>query len=106
MEWYWAQYLGPEPAARDEYSARSRAAALDGLPPALIQTAEYDVLRDEGEEYGRRLASSGVQVRVSRYDGMVHGFCSMARWLDRARDAIADGARVLQEITPPEISLP
>jgi len=105
MEWYWGQYLGSEPDAHDTYSAPILAKRLEGLPPTLIQTAENDVLRDEGEEYGRLLRQAGVEVVVKRYDGMVHGFCSMARWLDRAPAAIADGAQTLHETlggpTPP-----
>jgi acetyl esterase/lipase len=97
MEWYWTQYVGSDPTARNEYSAPILAKALEGLPPALIQTAENDVLRDEGEEYGRRLRDAGVDVVVKRYEGMVHGFCSMARYLERGRDAVTEGAQILQQ---------
>jgi acetyl esterase/lipase len=49
-------------------------AQLKGMPPALIQTAECDVLRDEGQAYGRKLDAAGVDVTVTQYNGMIHDF--------------------------------
>jgi acetyl esterase len=82
MQWFWDQYVPPE-HRRDPYAVPMRATSLAGLPPTLIQTAEYDPLRDEGEAWGGRLAADGVPVVVTRYPGVVHGFVS--RWTAMAR---------------------
>lgn len=65
---------------------------LEGLPPGLIITAEYDPLRDEGEAYGERCRAAGVDMTVSRYDGMIHGFFSLAELLPDGRVAIDEAA--------------
>jgi acetyl esterase len=71
MQWFWDQYL-PDQSKRKESNASPLFASLDelaGLPPALVITAENDVLRDEGEAYGRKLMEAGVNTIVTRYDG-------------------------------------
>ena len=77
MEWFWDQYA-PEPLTRSAPDASPlRAASFDGLPPALVITADRDPLRDEGEEYARRLARAGVPTSHRRYKGVIHDFCTM-----------------------------
>ncbi|WP_037902591.1 alpha/beta hydrolase [Streptomyces sp. NRRL S-350] len=76
MRRFWDDYL-PEPRRRTEATAAPLRASLDqltGLPPALVVTAEADVLRDEGEAYAARLRTAGVPVVAMRYQGAVHGF--------------------------------
>jgi acetyl esterase len=74
MKWLWDLYT-TDPKERKEYYASPLQAGLDelkGLPPALIQVAENDILRDEAEAYGRKLDEAGVTVTTVRYDGVVH----------------------------------
>lgn len=76
MKWFWDSYT-TDAAQRRKITAsplQATPAQLRGLPPALIQTAELDVLRDEGEAYGAKLDAAGVDVTTTRYDGMIHDF--------------------------------
>jgi acetyl esterase len=77
MRWFWEQYLGPDGDPDSGYASVLRAPDLATLPPALVVTAEFDPLRDEGEAYAEHLREAGNDVTVRRYDGMVHGFLGM-----------------------------
>jgi acetyl esterase len=96
MRWFWEHYLADPAQAADPYASPLRAEKLEGLPPALVITAEYDPLRDEGEAYAARLREAGVPVAQSRYEGMIHGFFSMGNAVDRGRDAVAEAAAALR----------
>lgn len=76
MRWFWDNYTTDENDRHSIYASPLRASdeQLAGLPPALIQVAELDVLRDEGEAYGRRLDEAGVPATVTRYNGTIHDF--------------------------------
>ncbi|MGY1664219.1 alpha/beta hydrolase [Geodermatophilus sp. SYSU D00705] len=88
MVWFWDHYA-PDPDSRLQPDAAPlRAADLSGLPPAVVITAEHDVLRDEGEAYARRLAWAGVPVDLRRFDGQMHGFFTMVGLLPGSAAAI------------------
>ena len=78
MEWLWGQYLKDASEARDFRAAPLMAKSLAGLPRAFVVTAEYDVLRDEGQAYARRMEAEGVDVTHVFAAGMNHGFAASA----------------------------
>jgi acetyl esterase len=88
MVWFWDLYA-PEEASRAHRDASPlRAVAFAGLPPAIILTAEHDVLRDEGEVYATQLVKAKVPVRHQRFDGQMHGFFTMVGLLPGAAAAM------------------
>lgn len=99
MQWYWDLYLRDESDAANPYAAPAAAESLAGLPPALVLTAEYDVLRDEGRRYAERLQEAGVPTTHLDYAGMTHLFFNRWNAIDRAREAIAlVGAELAQRL--------
>lgn len=88
MIWFWAQYLVEPSHAAHPHASPMRANDLSGLPPALVITAQYDPLRDEGEYYADKLKAAGVPVVIKRWDGMNHGFFTLPGVVDKATQAV------------------
>lgn len=102
MEWFWDQYL-PDVSKRADVHVspiNATSAQLRGLPKALLIVDENDVLRDEGEAYGRKLAAAGVNVTSVRYNGTIHDFMMLNPITDTAapRSAVAQSIDFLKTI--------
>ncbi len=95
MVWFWNHFV-PSAHRLDPLAVPARLDDLSGLAPAFVQTAEFDPLRDEGEQYGRRLLEAGVPTQVVRYPGVVHGFVTRWHAIARAEQAHDDLAAALR----------
>ncbi|MEV8443992.1 alpha/beta hydrolase [Actinosynnema sp. NPDC051121] len=102
--WFMDLYLADESQRRDPRVSPLLEDDLTGLPPALVVTAEYDALRDEGEQYGARLRAAGVAATTSRYDGMIHEFCRHP--FDSARDAVEEAGAALRAAFHAQVGAP
>jgi acetyl esterase len=97
MDWFWTQYVGAGDRTGPRVSPMHLPDdALTGLPPALVITAEFDPLRDEGEAYAARLAAAGVEASSHRYDGVIHGFFSMRDMIPEGKAAIEEAGEALR----------
>ena len=97
ITWFYRQYLKSDKDEKDFRFAPLILDDLSGLPEAFILVAGYDPLRDEGVDYARRLIEAGNRVRLSNYDGMIHGFYLMGGAVDAARRAVSESAQVMRE---------
>jgi len=95
MEWFWGHYLGTDGDGSKPDASPLRARTLAGLPPALVQTAEFDPLLDDGRVYADRLREDGVPVTYTEYSGMVHDPWLMFGAVPKARLAVDEAAKFL-----------
>jgi acetyl esterase len=98
MIWYFDHYLSDQDEAQDPYVAPLKAPDLSNLPPAMVITAEFDLLRDEGELYAQRLQEADVPVMLKRYNGLIHGLFGKDDGIDQAIQAQIDAANALREV--------
>ncbi|MDQ2837639.1 MAG: alpha/beta hydrolase fold domain-containing protein [Actinomycetota bacterium] len=98
MSFFFEQYVESSANLDDPYLLPLRSADLAGLPRALVLTAEFDVLRDEGEEFARRLQAAGVPTELVRYDGQIHGFYGLYTSLPASARGHAQVADFLRQL--------
>lgn len=97
MEWFLQQYL-TETVDLTDPELSPLHGSLAGLPPAVVVTAEFDPLRDEGIAYADALAAAGVPVVQKTYPGMIHGFMDMGGWSPAAQDALDESIAMFAEL--------
>ncbi|MSQ48267.1 MAG: alpha/beta hydrolase [Deltaproteobacteria bacterium] len=96
MQWFWNHYLQNENDGQNPYASPIRGQRLTNLPPALVITAEFDPLRDEGEAYATKMKQAGVSVTYTNYKGMIHGFFSLADIMDQGKQAVKEACTHLR----------
>lgn len=96
MVWFWEQYTNEEDR-RNPYASPILSDSLSDLPPTLVMTAEYDVLRDEGEAYAERLRIDGTAAEVVRFDGFIHGFFAETHTIPETRKAMVRACDTLRK---------
>ena len=96
MDWYEERFLAPDDDRRDPRISPLWGSDLSGVAPALVVTAGFDPLRDEGEAYARRLSEAGVRCLLRRHSGFVHGFIHFFALGPGSRQALAEMGGVLR----------
>jgi len=98
MKWFWGHYIdGSKLTAKDPGVSPLFAANFAGLPPAFVSTAEFDPLRDEGEDYAKKLQAAGVSVECKRYNGVFHGFALLGKFIPEGRQVLEDQVAFLKK---------
>ena len=97
MRWFTAHYLAAGGQATDWRVSPLRASSHTGLPPALVVTAGFDPLRDEGAAYAAKLQQAGVLVDYVCYGGMIHGFAGMGKLIETGNRAVSHVAATLRQ---------
>ena len=97
MRWFTAHYLAAAGQANDWRVSPLRASSHAGLPPALVVTAGFDPLRDEGAAYAAKLQQAGVLVDYVCYGGMIHGFAGMGKLIETGNRAVSHIAATLRQ---------
>ena len=101
MKWFWDAYTKDLKKRKEIHASPLQATTkqLEGLPPALLQTAGNDVLRDEGEAYARKLDEAGVDVTAVRYEGLIHdyGLLNFLSQVPAVRAALHQAAEMLKK---------
>ncbi|MGH7981119.1 MAG: alpha/beta hydrolase, partial [Limisphaerales bacterium] len=98
MPWFFNYYLEDKTQAKEPHVAPLLADNLGGLPPAIVITAQFDPLRDEGEQYAEKLRQAGVPVWTRRFDGVTHEFFGLAGSVSKAKEAVKFAADALKNI--------
>ena len=97
MEWFGSCYLSNDAEKLDPRASPLRAESFDGLPPALVITAGFDPLLDEGVAYVKALEGAGVDVRLVNYEHQIHAFWSLGAAIDEAKDALGRAAKAIRD---------
>ncbi len=95
MQWFFGHYA-PKALWADPRISPLQHPSLAGSPPAWIATAEYDVLRDEGEDYARRLKEAGVHVELRRVEGLAHGFARLSNHVEQVAELLQEAGAALK----------